>query len=166
MIYNLNLLHLVLAGGAIGCVALALQEVRGRPMGPGRLFLLPGLAMLLAAILLLFHLADRQPLWLFGAAFGLGVAAGAVRGATTRLQVDQTWMLVRPAGRKTLAWVSLLLPVAAGFEIGGAIAGPDGLLWRLIASELAALAAGLMLGRAAALGLRLWHAPHVDLRRR
>jgi hypothetical protein len=169
MILNLNLLHFVLFASALTAMHFALREVRGHAMRRWRLSQLPLTAVLMAAILLLFQLAAHQPLWLFGLPFLLGLAAGAVRGATMLLQVDQHWHLVRPTSRRILFWVSLSLPVAAGMEIGGAlagpIAGPPGEAWRLAAALLAFLSAGLLVGRAATLGIRLWRAPHVDLRR-
>ncbi len=166
MIFHLNLLHLVLFLGAAAAMYLALREIRGRAMRHYRLFLLPAVATLLALILLLFELAARQPPWVFGGPFALGLAVGAARGATMLLEVDQMWHLVRPTSRRALFWVSLAVPVAVALEIGGALAGPPGNLWRLAGAVLASLAAGLLGGRAAAVGVRLWRAPHVTLRRR
>ena len=165
MFYNLNLLHLVIVLGALACVHLARREVRGRPMSRGRLFMLPLLATLLTLILLLFHLAHGHPLWTYGAAFGAGVAGGALRGATMKLQVDQTWLLMRPSGRSALVWVTVALAIAIGLEIGGSIAGPEENAWRYFGAEGAAVCAGLLLGRACAFAARLWRAPHVELRR-
>ncbi|MBI3196363.1 MAG: hypothetical protein HYZ40_02400 [Rhodospirillales bacterium] len=166
VILNLNLLHLVLFLGALASVGLALREIRGRAMRRWQLFTLPLVATLMALILLLFQLAARQPPWMFGAAFALGLAAGAARGAILKLEVDQNWRLVRPPTRRALFWVALALAVAAGFEIGGALAGPPGALWRLAGAGIAMLCAGLLVGRAAAFAVRLGQAPHVDLRRR
>lgn len=166
MILHLNLLHLVLVVTALAAMHLALKEIRGRAMRRWRLYLLPAVATGTALILLLFQLAARQPQWMLGGAFALGLVAGAVRGATMLLEVDQTWRLVRPTSRRALFWVSLAIPVAVGLEIGGALAGPPGALWRLAAAEIALLCAGLLVGRAIALAVRQWRAPHVDLRRR
>lgn len=165
MFKHLNLLHLVLALGAAAAVYLALRETRGRVMRPARLGFLPLVAVALAAILLLFQLAAKQPAWMFAVTFAAGLAVGAVRGATMKLQVDQNWGLVRPTGRRALIWVSLALPFAVVLEIGGALAGPPGIPWRLAAAAVAILCAGLVVGRALALAVRLWRAPHVDLRR-
>ena len=41
MLFNINLLHLVLVLGVAGCVRLALREIRGRSMSMTRLFQLP-----------------------------------------------------------------------------------------------------------------------------
>jgi hypothetical protein len=166
VIFHLNLLHLVLVVGAVAAVALALREIRGRAMRRWQLVPLPLVALLLAFILLLFQLAARQPPWPFAAALAIGLVAGAARGATLPQEVDQTFRLVRPTRRRALFWTSLVFPVAVGLEIGGTLAGPPGELWRLAGAAAAMLAAGLMAGRATALAVRLWWAPHVDLRRR
>ena len=165
MYHHLNLLHLALALGAVAAVYLALRETRGRVMRHTRLGALPLVAILLALILLLFQLAAKQPAWMFAVPFAAGLAGGGVRGATMKLQVDQNWHLVRPTGRRALIWVSLAFPVAVALEIGGAVAGPPGKPWRLAAAEVAILCAGLIVGRALVLAVRLWRAPHVDLRR-
>jgi len=166
MLFHLNLLHLVLFLGAMATVGLALREIRGRTLRRGHLFLLPAVATLMALILLLFQLAAKQPPWVLAAVFALGLAAGGLRGATMKLEVDQNWHLVRPTGRRALFWVALAIPVAAGFEIGGAIVGPQGALVRLAGAGIGLLCAGLLVGRAAVFVIRLVRAPHVDLRRR
>jgi len=165
VIFHLNLLHLVLVLGAMAAVHLALREIRGRSMRPWRLFALPAVAVGLAMILVLFQLAARQPAWWFGAAFALSVAAGAVRGATMLLKVDQNFRLLRPTSRRALFWVTLAIPIAVGFEIGGTLAGPDGAPWRLAGTLTMVPCAGLLAGRSAALAFRLLNAPHVDFRR-
>ena len=166
VLFHLNLLHLVLFLGAMATVGLALREIRGRTLRRGHLFLLPAVATLMALILLLFQLAAKQPPWVLAAVFALGLAAGGLRGATMKLEVDQNWHLVRPTGRRALFWVALAIPVAAGFEIGGAIVGPQGALVRLAGAGIGLLCAGLLVGRAAVFVIRLVRAPHVDLRRR
>ncbi len=158
MILHLNLLHLVLVLGAMVSVHLVLREIRRRTMRRWKLFVPPLVAVAVAMILVLFQLAARQPAWWFGTLFALGLVVGAL------LDVDHTWRLVRPTSRRALLWVSLIIPVAVGLEIGGALAGPPGDPWRLVATLAAVLAAGLLAGRALALAYRLFGAPHVDLR--
>jgi hypothetical protein len=169
VILHLNLLHLVLAVGALLCVYTALQDVRAyRPTGPWRIAVVPLWAALPTLILLWFQVANRQPAWLLAAPFALGLAGGAVRGFTMLLQVDRNWRLVRPKGRRALLWVSLAIPVAAALEIAGSVVGPAstvGAALRLAGTELALLGAGLLIGRGLALAIRLLGAPHVDLRR-
>ncbi|MDP1750280.1 MAG: hypothetical protein Q8L22_12540 [Reyranella sp.] len=165
MIFHLNLLHLVLVLSAMAAVYFALRENRGRVMRHRRLFSLPLLAMVVALILLLFQLAAHQPAWTFAVPFGLGLAGGALRGATMKLEVDQNWHLVRPTGRRALFWVSLALPIAIGLEIAGTLAGAPGTPLRLAGAHVAILCTGLLVGRALVLAVRLWRAPHVDLRR-
>ena len=83
-----------------------------------------------------------------------------------KLEVDQNFHLVRPTSRRALFWVALAIPVAAGLEIGGAVAGPPGAPVRLAGAGIGLLCAGLLVGRAAVFVVRLAQAPHVDLRRR
>ena len=165
MIFHLNLLHLVLVIGAAAAVYFAVRENRGRLMRSTRVYSLPLVALALSLILLLFQLAAREPAWTFAVPFGLGLAAGAWRGLTMKLEVDQNWHLVRPTGKRVLFWVSLALPVAIGLEIAGALLGPTGSPVRLAGTHLALLCTGLLVGRAAMLAVRLNWAPHVDLRR-
>ena len=165
MIFHLNLLHLVLVIGAAGAVYFALREVRSQVMRRARFARLPLTATVLALVLLLFQLAAHAVPWTFTLPFGLGLAAGALRGATMKLEVDQNYRLARPTGRRVLFWVSLALPVAVGLEIAGALSGPSGAPLRLAAAHLAMLCAGLLIGRALVLAVRLARAPHVDLRR-
>jgi hypothetical protein len=165
VILHLNLLHLVLVLSAVAAVYFAVREARGRLMRQTRLYNLPLVAMVAALILLLFQLAAHQPAWTFAATFGLGLAGGAARGLTMKLEVDQNWHLVRPTGRRVLFWVSLALPIAIGLEIAGALAGPSGSPLRLAGTHVAMLCTGLLVGRALVLTVRLMRAPHVDLRR-
>ena len=165
MLFNLNLLHLLLVLGAAGCVWLARREIRGRSMSLKRLFLLPLVAMAMALVFLLFFLAAHQPPWMFVAALVLGLAAGAARGITMALRFDHTWRLVRPTGRRVLLWVALLLAAAVAVEMAGAVAGPAGLLWRAAAAATAALSAGMFSGRAIAVAIRTTRLPHAELRR-
>ena len=165
MVFNLNLLHLLLVFGATGCILLALREIAGRSMSLSRLFMLPLLAMTMALVFLLFFLASHQPPWMFGVALLLGVLAGAARGITMKLRFDHMWRLVRPTGKRVLLWVAFLLASAVVVEIAGAVAGPVGASWRMGAAELAALCAGMFAGRACTMAVRLSKLPHVDLRR-
>jgi len=61
--------------------------------------------------------------------------------------------------------VALALVAAVLLEIGGAFAGPSGLPFRLVAPDIAAACAGMLTGRAMAIAVRWWGAPHVDLHR-
>jgi hypothetical protein len=165
MLFNLNLLHLLLVLGAAGCVRLALREIRGRSMSRSRLFTLPLLAMAMAFVFLLFFLASHYSPWMFVAALVLGLLAGAARGITMTLRFDQMWRLVRPTGRRVLLWVALLLAAAVAVEMAGSVAGPAGVLWRVAAAETAALCAGMFSGRAIAVAIRTTMLPHAELRR-
>lgn len=169
MLFHLNLLHLLLALGAAGCVRLALREIAGRSMSPSRLTMLPLVAAGMAFVFFLFFLSLHQPPWLFGGALLLGFAAGAGRGLTMKLRFDHMWRLVRPSRHRVLLWVTLLLAAAVALEVVGTVAGPSAgpaaALARLAAAELAALCAGALAGHALAVSFRLSSTPHVTLRR-
>jgi hypothetical protein len=165
MFLHLNLLHLLLAVAAAGCVLLAVREIAGRSMSLSRLALLPLLASGMAFVFFLFFLSLNRPLWMFLGALLLGVAAGVARGATMKLRFDHMWRLVRPTGRRVLLWVTLLLAVAVAVEVAGAVAGAAGAEARLAAAEVAALCAGTLAGRAVAVAVRTSSLPHHQLRR-
>jgi hypothetical protein len=166
MLFHLNLLHPLLALAAAACVYFARREIVGRAMSPSRLAVLPLLALGMTFVFFLFFLSLHQPKWLFPAALGLGLAIGAARGITMALRYDHMFQLVRPSRHLVLLWVTLALAAAVVGEAGGAVVGgPLGALARLASSELAALCAGALAGRALAVAIRLSHAPHVALRR-
>ena len=169
MLFGLNLLHLLLALGAAGCVRLALREIAGRSMSPSRLTALPLLALAMTFAFFLFFLSLHQPLWLFAGALLLGVAIGAARGLTMTLRFDHMWRLVRPSRHKVLLWVTLALGGAVALEVLGAVSGVRtgflGPLMRLLAALLAAVCSGALAGHALTVAIRLSSAPHVSLRR-
>jgi hypothetical protein len=165
MFYGLNLMHLLMALGAAGCVRLAQLEIRGRSMSPRHLSRLPLLATVTACIFLLFFLAAHWPPWMFGAALLVGLPFGAARGLTMTVEFDHMWHLVRPTGRRLLLWVALALAGAVALEMAGAVAGPFGAIWRLVAAEVAALCTGMLIGRALAIAVRILKLPHAELRR-
>lgn len=163
-----NILHLLVALGAAGCLLSVGREARGRLVAPARLLAPPLLAA--AASLFLFALvpaALREPrLWL--AALALGAVPGAARGFTLELQVDHMWTLLRlPHGRDGL-WAARALAGLAALAVALALASGDAVdtaAYAALASAGAAAAAGYLAGRALALWLRTARTPHLDLRR-
>ena len=160
-----NLLHLVLLVCALPCARYTLSEMRHRPLPRGRLAAPPLLALASALVFLLFHLGSQRPAWIFAAALAGGLAIGALRGFTLQLQVDHMFDKVRLPRARGSFLVSLGLVAAVMLEIGGSLAGPNGLPFRLIAPEIAAACAGMLTGRAMAIAMRWRGAPHVDLHR-
>jgi|FEC22Drversion2_1045045.scaffolds.fasta_scaffold00172_14 hypothetical protein len=165
---KLNILHLMVAAGALGAVAVLRREAAGRSLSFGRLFAAPLLAF--AAAFLLLAMSDpeaRQPaLWVGGLAAGL--VAGTARGIMAPLQVDRLWDRLRlPSGRDGLWAASLLGAVAlAAFSVDLIPANlPWGDLLEVAASTAAAACAGFLAGRACSLWLRAWNAPHSSLSR-
>ena len=121
MIFNLNLLHLLLVLAAALSVRFARREIGGRSMSPSRLIMLPLLAIGMTFVFFLFFLSLHQPLWLFFGALLLGVATGVARGVTMTLRFDQMYRLVRPSRHLVLLWVTLGLAAAVGVEIIGTV---------------------------------------------
>jgi hypothetical protein len=160
MLHQLNLLHLLLAAGALACAYLALREVRRVYVSQWRLFVPPLLAAGVAFGLMLFQLAADRPPWMFGAALLVGLVTGAARGFTMQVKFDvyRPRIQARPAAKRILFLVALVVVASVAVEIAGAIVGPRLALWRLGAALLAMLCAGMMLGRASAIAGRLRHA--------
>ncbi len=160
-----NVLHLVLLVCALPCARYTLSEMRHRPLPRGRLAAPPLLAMACALVFLLFHLGSQRPLWMFAAALAAGLAVGMLRGFTLQLQIDHMFDKIRLPRARGSFLVALGLVAAVILEIGGSLAGPAGLPFRLIAPEIAAACAGMLTGRAMAIAMRWRGAPHVDLHR-
>ena len=160
-----NLLHLVLLVCALPCARYTLSEMRHRPLPRGRLAAPALLAMACALVFLLFHLGSQRPPWIFAAALAAGLAIGTLRGFTLQLQVDHMFDKIRLPRARGSFLVALGLVAAVMLEIGGSLAGPEGLPFRLIAPEIAAACAGMLTGRAMAIAMRWRGAPHVDLHR-
>jgi hypothetical protein len=166
MIYNLNLLHLLLALATWGCVRFALREIGGRSMSPRRLAILPLLALAMTFAFFLFYLSLHRPLWVFFLVLLLGIAIGAARGITMQLRFDHMYHLVRPSRHLVLLWVTCGMGAAVVLEaLGAMIGGSVGPWLRLLAALLAALCSGALAGRAVAVAIRLAHVPHEPLRR-
>jgi hypothetical protein len=160
-----NLLHLVLLVCTLPCARYTLSEMRHRPLPRGRLAAPALLAMACALVFLLFHLGSQRPSWIFAAALAAGLAVGTLRGFTLQLEVDHMFDKIRLPRARGSFLVALALVAAVMLEIGGSLAGPSGLPFRLIAPEAAAACAGMLTGRAIAIAIRWRGAPHVDLHR-
>ncbi len=162
---GLNFLHLVLLVSAVACVRLCVGELRSRCVRRSRLAWPALLALVCAAIFLLFHVGLRQPPWVFGLALAIGVTAGAASGFPVALEVDHMFERVRlPAARVTLV-AAALLGLAVVMEAAGSLLPPSGAFLRLAAPPLAAACAGFLAGRSVVISLRCRRAPHVVLHR-
>ncbi len=102
---------------------------------------------------------------MFAAALAAGLAVGMRLGLVLQLQVDHMFDKVRLPRARGSFLLALALMAAVMLEIGGSLAGPTGLPFRLIAPEIAALCAGMLTGRAIAIAMRWRGAPHVGLYR-
>lgn len=161
--FNLNILHLLIAGGVLGAVAASRREAAGRSLTAGRLFIAPVLA--LSAAILMLGLAGpeaRTPaLWI--GALVTGLMAGTARGVLMPLQVDRLWDRLRlPHGSDSL-WTGCLLGVMALTAFVADAASAD--VSRRIVLDVATAAAaagcaGYLAGRASSLWLRTLNAPH------
>jgi hypothetical protein len=154
---TLNILHLLLVLSAGGCLYFAWQETKDKVVKLDRLFRAPLFAVIVALILMIIQtVGAKHPSWFFMAAFFAGVAIGAVRGLTLTLSIGSTWRVLRPPGMRFQLWMALLLVVAVAVDVAGAIAGRPGLAWRFPAALVAAGCTGVLVGRAAAMGTRVW----------
>ena len=123
MIFQLNILHGLLALAAIGCAYLALREVHRPYVSVWRLFVPPVLGCAVAFGLVLIQLAANHPPWQFGAALLVGLTAGAARGFTMQVQIDayRPRFQARPATKRVLLWVSLVLVLCVALDAVGAV---------------------------------------------
>jgi len=161
VIHNLNVVHLLLVGAAVGCIYLSLREVRRRYISTWRLFAPAFLALFAATILSLLQLAEHQPRWLFGAGFVAGFVVGAARGMMIGIRHD----MYRPqvnlshAAKLILVWVAVVVGAAVAVECVATFLGDPNLeIFRLGAALVAILCGSAMLGRALLLTIRLYRA--------
>lgn len=160
MIFQLNILHGLLALAAVGCAYLALREVRRPYVSVWRLFVPPFLGCAVAFGLVLIQLAANHPPWQFGAALLVGLTAGAARGFTMQVEIDayRPRFQARPATKRVLLWVSLVLVLCVALDMVGAVQSPNLGSVRFFAAMLATLCAGTLVGRATAVTARLRYA--------
>lgn len=154
--YKLNLLHAVVLPSALACLYFAVWESRRRTLRLRRLFWSPWLSLLAALLLVFMEARMKQPVWPFWAALGGGLIVGGARSLVMKLEVDKYWLVVRPAGGRTIIWVATLMVTAAIVDIAGAAIGPEGNTWRYYATMAAAACSGLLFGRALAMAVRVW----------
>ena len=157
MIFNLTLVHVLLALGAGSCVYFALREIRRRYVSIWRLFVPAALASLVAACMFLLQVIAHRPPWVFEAALLAGLALGALRGFTTTVQVDLYMSMLqdRSPAKRALLWVPIALAIAVAVEIVGAVMEPALNDLRLSAAVAAVACAGLLIGRAAVMSVRI-----------
>ncbi|MFO1160433.1 MAG: hypothetical protein U1E60_16460 [Reyranellaceae bacterium] len=157
MIFELNIVHLMLALAAVGCAYLALREVRRPYMSVWRLFVPPFLACGVAFGLVLIQIAADHPSWQFGAALLVGLIAGAARGLTMHVQFDayRPRIQARPATKRVLFWVAVVVVLCVALDVVGAVQSPNLNGLRYVAAMLATFCAGTLVGRATAVMARL-----------
>lgn len=160
-----NVLHVFLLVFALACARFTLSELRHRSLTRSRLIAPAALALVCALVFLFFQAGTHRPPWLLAAALIGGLALGALRGFTMRLEVDHMYERARLPRARGSFMVALALVLAVLIEIGGAFVGPAAVPFRLAAPEIAAACAGILTGRVFAIILRWRHAPHVALNR-
>lgn len=160
MIFELNILHGMLALAAVACAYLALREVRRQYVSIWRLFVPPVLGCAVAFGLVLIQFAADKPPWQFGVAMLLGLTAGAARGFTMQVQIDayRPRFQARPATKRALLWVALVLVLCVALDSVGAVQSPNLDSVRFIAALAATFCAGALVGRATAVTARLRYA--------
>ena len=160
-----NVLHVLLLVFALACTRLTLSELRHRSLTRGRLLAPAGLALACALVFLFFQVGAQRAPWLLAVALLGGLALGALRGFTMRLEVDHMYERARLPRARGSFMVSLALVLAVLLEIGSAFIVPSALPFRLAAPEIVAACAGILTGRAFAIVVRWRGAPHVHLSR-
>lgn len=160
-----NLLHAVLLVCAVSSAFLTVREVRHRPMRLGRLGAPVLLAGICALVFLLLEVGSGEKPWVCLAAMVAGLAIGAVRGFTVKLQVDHMFATVRLPRAHGALLVALVLVASVLVDIGSAFAGTVAKPLREVAPNIAVLCAGLLIGRWIAVAVRSRREPHVDLYR-
>ncbi len=153
---KLNLLHLLLLLSAAGCLYYAMWEGRQRTLALKKHFRSSGFAIVAALVLVFFQVGMKQPLWPFLAAVTAGLVVGVASGFVVKLRVDRSWQIPRPAGTRRMIWFAALLAAAAAVDIASAAIGPEARPWRFYAALGAVACAGVVLGRALAVGVRVW----------
>lgn len=119
------------------CLPLGAREGRSRPLRLWRLVL----AACIAIILLALGSASHPPLLILATTFGAGLLIGVSRGLTMTLQFDRVWSLISlPRTMDTLC-VAILLILAAGMSMGGALVGSGGAPCGLAAIAISVLCA-------------------------
>lgn len=157
MIFELNILHGMLALAAAASAYLALREVRRQYVSIWRLFVPPILGCAIAFGLMLIQLAAGKPAWQFGVAMLAGLAVGAARGFTMPVQIDayRPRFQARPATKRVILWVAIVLVLCVAVDVVGAVRSPSIDPMRFFAALLATVCAGILVGRASAVTARL-----------
>ena len=97
----------------------------------------------------------KQPVWQVWATLPVGLAIGVVFGLTLALKVDRSWSIPRPAAARRMIWIGALLVVMVAIEIAGAAMGPEWKQWRHYATMGTMACAGIFLGRATTVMVRI-----------
>jgi hypothetical protein len=153
---SLTILHIIVTLSVGACFYYARQEAEKKTVQLGRLFRLPGFALVAALILMYIQARAKQPLWPFGAALCAGLAIGGARGITMALEIRSSRVLL-PPGMRASIWIVIAMITAVAADIIAALVGPAGQPWRLYAAVLLMLCMGLLFGRAMILGARFWY---------
>ncbi|MFI5002218.1 MAG: hypothetical protein ACHQK9_20235, partial [Reyranellales bacterium] len=156
------ILHLMIIVGSVGCAAFAVREAAGRSITATRLFMPPMLAGGTAVILLLMAAGEPMLLQIWLGALVVGLAIGAYRGSTMVMRVDQVRSKLRMPNGRHAFWIAFALPLAVALEIAIAIWGEGVSPHRALPSAIAALAAGMLTGRAVAVVIRVPYAPNEE----
>ena len=159
---GLNILHLTILLGSLGCLAFAWRESAGRSIMLTRLFTPPVLAGFTAVVMLLIAAGEPRLLWIWLAAGFGGAIVGGIRGATMVMRVDQVRSRLRMPNGRHIFLIAIALVLAAADEVAVAIWGGGMSPHRALAPAIAALCGGLLTGRAIAVTIRIPYAPNEE----
>lgn len=150
----LNLLHLMAAVAAAGCLYALWREARNVSQSRGHLMVAPPLAFGCAMLMMGLTEHELQQPDLLRAAIGVGVLLGAARGYFMTIDVDPLWSTVRLPGGSDGFWVAILLALVVALATAAPLVLAQSEPYVPYATAAVALAAGFLSARAVAVYLR------------
>jgi hypothetical protein len=150
----LNLLHLLAALAAAGCLYALWREARGISQSRGHLMVAPPLAF--GCVLLMIGLTepDRQQPDMLRIAMAAGVLLGGARGWFMAVDIDPLWSTVRLPSGSDGFWVAILLAFAIVMATAAPLVSTQGQSYVPYAAAAVAFGAGFLSARAVMVYLR------------
>ena len=150
----LNLLHLLAALAAAGCLYALWREARGISQSRGHLMVAPPLAF--GCVLLMIGLTEphlQRPDEL-RIAIAAGILVGAARGWFMAVDIDPLWSTVRLPSGSDGFWMAILLALAMAVAAAAPLVSTQGPSYVPYAATAVAFGAGFLSARAVTVYLR------------